>query len=610
MTDRNTDTPPPTSTVAARSVVGPRSPAEHDTGAEQRLLRDLKAAAAGPSNRPLLRPLGGLGTYEGEFVVDLDATLCGKDVRTARDVLKRADAYGVRLHDLTSPLDLTTAQTLTYLGRLVRAGLLTGPKGTRSAPDQWGHRDYRTWHLTPAGQVLAFASGRKPSTRRRADALVAKVVKAATEINANPDATLWWVQEIRAVGAIADPATDPLLHVDLAVRLRPRLSDPREQAKAEQRMHDAAEDRGERAGVRDMGGYGHWKTRLALAGRSKVLRLFAPYKDTEGPVLFKEERDLTLQAKTTAPYVKPAEPEPLPRCSWCRRDLPSQRVARPGQEFSTSPIGLCETCLVLGGAADSSEYRWWGAARWMPRETTAVLARAPHHDQGCALCGRTACEPRLWWPDPDEENRVITHLQLCDICPGLLELVDTPEREAWWASRFHTACRTGMHARLRQEAQLPQPAATTKAKPPRPARLTDAHRQMLDEIRRSGIMDPVDFARDARDEDIPRRRSSWWEARIGHLLDHHLVTLITNPPGTRPTTRVRILEDDERQLRRRLHDLHVPGPAWDGQRVSEPEPPEGWDALNAELTALTTARDEQAHQLRARVRSHATTVSP
>ncbi|MGP3951281.1 hypothetical protein [Streptomyces sp. 7N604] len=119
-----------------------------------------------------MRALGGLGTYEGEFVVNLDNPLCGKDARTARDVPKRADTYGVRVHDLISPLNLRETDTVAYLGQLVRAGLLTGPTGEDCRTEPWERRDYRTWKLTPAGRVLAYASGRRPSTRRRADALV------------------------------------------------------------------------------------------------------------------------------------------------------------------------------------------------------------------------------------------------------------------------------------------------------------------------------------------------------------------------------------------------------------------------------------------------------
>ncbi|MCM2431044.1 hypothetical protein [Streptomyces sp. RKAG337] len=613
MTERNTDTPSPASPDPARTVIAPRSPADQDHSAQERLLRDLKLAGGEPSGRPALRALGGLGTYENEFVVDLDAELRGRDVRTARDVLKRADLYGLRIHDVTGPLNFTEAETLAYLRRLVRAGLLSGPTGNDGRTDSWDRHDHRTWKLTPAGRVLANASGRRPSTRRSADTLVAKIVKAAAQINDDPDATLWWVEEIRALGAYAAPGTDPLLHVDLAVRLRPRLNDRHEQAKAEQRLHDAAEDRGERAKARDMLGYGHWKTRLALAGRSKVVRLFAPYEDTEGPVLFREERDLTLQAQTTAPYTEPPEPQPLPQCSWCRRALPGQRVARPGEAFTSSPIGLCETCLILGGAAESSEYRWWGRAGRMARETVTALASEPHHPNGCAMCGRTAAEPRPWWtaPDPDDQDdRVLTELRMCDLCPGLLELVDDPARDTWWARRFHDACLTGMHARLRQETGQP-PATATKARPRRPARLTDVHQEILDEVRRSGALETVDLVRDARDQDAPHHRWSWWDSRIGHLLDHELLTPITTIDGTHhSTTRTRILEDDERELRRGVLAAHVPGPVWDGDRVTEPAPPEGWDALNSELTALRTLRDEQALSLRRQVRPATRTPYP
>lgn len=84
-------------------------------------------------------------------------------------------------------------------------------------------------------------------------------------------------------------------------------------------------------------GYGHFQARLALAGRSKVVRLFMPYEDTDGPLLFHEDRDLTIQAAPTAPYAPPADPGPLSRCSWCRRDVPAERVAPPGQPVSASP---------------------------------------------------------------------------------------------------------------------------------------------------------------------------------------------------------------------------------------------------------------------------------
>ncbi|MFE5302141.1 hypothetical protein ACFRFD_37820, partial [Streptomyces sp. NPDC056632] len=142
---------------------------------------------------------------------------------------------------------------LALLASLVGAGYLTAREDLdqpqhcyNCRTDDCEYHDYRTWTLTPAGRSLAHASGRKPSTRKNADALAAKVAKAAQAVNADPDATLWWVKEIRAVGAYAEPGQEPLLHVDLAVELRPRLDDPLEQRKAEQRLRDAARDRGER----------------------------------------------------------------------------------------------------------------------------------------------------------------------------------------------------------------------------------------------------------------------------------------------------------------------------------------------------------------------------
>ncbi|GHA77444.1 hypothetical protein GCM10010345_93830 [Streptomyces canarius] len=80
-------------------------------------------------------------------------------------------------------------------------------------------------------------------------------------------------------------------------------------------------------------------------------------------------------------------------------------------------------------------------------------------------------------------------------------------------------------------------------------------------------------------------------------------SLVTSPPCAYPGNTVRIL-DDERELERRVYIWHVPGPAWNGERVVwEPTPPDGRPELYAQLTALRAERDEQAPNLRARVRS-------
>ncbi|MFJ9580688.1 hypothetical protein ACIRQF_30395 [Streptomyces sp. NPDC101191] len=601
VTDRNPDAPHHPS---AGRVIGPRAAADQLDDVETRLIGDLHAAVERPVGRPALRPLGGLGTYEGEFVVDLAASLCGRDVRDARAVLKRAERWGVGVRELTSPLGLTEGDTADYLNRLVKVGLLSGPHGEDRRDRPWGHQDDRLWKPTETGRLLASASGRRPSSPRRAQALAATVVKAAHEVNTDPDKTLYWVEEIRALGALADSAAEPMLHVDLAVTLRPRLSDPLEQAKAEHRMHDAAQDRGERDLVRDMIGYGHWKTRLKLAGHSKAVRLFKSDDTVQAPVLFREQRDLTVDAAPTAPYTRPAAPEPLSRCSWCRKPGPAERVAAPGHEHSTSPIGLCQDCLILGGAAAPSAYDFDGG-RGAARRIVSALTEEPGHTNGCSLCGRTALTEHTWWPEQGDDSAGEppgVRLRLCQLCPGLLHLHDDPARQRWWQSRFRAACVTGMHATLRQEAGLPDPAART-SKPRRPTRLTDAHQEILTEIRRSGVMTVIDFTRDAhRAGTHPRRRWSWWETRIGHLLDHELVALITNDHDRHPETTVRVMADDERDLTRRVFDLHVPGPVWDGLRVTEPEPPEGWTDLYTELTALRHHRDEEARRVRARTR--------
>ncbi|MDH6128803.1 hypothetical protein [Kitasatospora sp. GP82] len=554
---------------------------------ERELLDELRGRTA-HEDRPGLMPLGGLSTYEGALAVDLGSPFLGRPLRTSRDLLRRADPWGIQPDDTVRALNTDKPAALGFLAALGQAGLLSGPDSEDEPQSEYEH-DYRTWKLTPRGRVLAYASGRRPSTRRAADALVAKVLKAAAAINENPDEHLWWVKSIRAVGHYVDPSREQLLHVDLAVLLQPRLADPREQAKAEKRLHDDALDRGFTDRVLDMHGYGHWRTRLALAGRSKAVRLFTHPDGVEGRVLFLETRDLTVKVAPTPAYEAPADPAPATGCSWCRRQLPSTRVAARGESFERSPIALCDTCLSLG-RSETSGFVGYLSLYGAVRQSLDALTAEPYHPAGCALCGydRGAAQ-REWWPKRGREEQAPVTLRLCDVCPGLLELVDRPDREAWWRSRHEAACLTGFYARLRDAARVPLPRNESQAKPRKLPRLTEVHRQLLDDIRGAGALSAVDLAR--RNDFRNHQDSKWWAVRIGHLLQHGLVATVAD--GDLWTGGVRIVQDDERALRRELLALYVPGPVWDGTAVTEPEPPAGWTARWAELEALRAEYDRQ-----------------
>ncbi|MFF2819576.1 hypothetical protein ACFVT9_29155 [Kitasatospora cineracea] len=558
---------------------------------EHALLTELRGRGA-HQDRPGLAPLGGLGTYEGALAVDLQAPFRGRPLRDTRDLLRRADSYGIRPHEAARVLDTDEPAAVAFLDALAGAGLLTGPGLGEEPPDDHG-RDWRTWEITESGHVLAYATGRSPSTRRAADALVAKVLKAARAINENPDEFLWWVQEVRAVGQLADPDRQELLHVDLAVRLRPRLADPAEQAKAKRRLEDDALDRGEGGRVRDMFGYGHWRTRLALAGRSKVVRLFTcPEGVEDGKVLFREEHDLTVAAAPTPPYERPAEPAPVDRCTWCRRAVPSTRVAVMGMSVDRSPIALCEACLALGRGGQGGflgSLSLYGAVH----DTLERLAAEPYHPDGCALCGNARIKQGRWWQAREcgrEEQRSV-ELRLCDVCPGLLDLADRADREGWWRSRHEAACLAGFAARLHQRAgiALPAPQARPKRRPL--PRLTGVHRDLLADIRAAGALSAVDLAR--RSDRSRHQDSKWWTVRLNHLAQHGLVTVV-GTDGSVWSDPVRAVEDDERALRGKLDALHVAGPRWDGEAVVEPEPPAGWQARAAVFEPLRADRDRKA----------------
>ncbi|MGY0466611.1 hypothetical protein ACW14Y_41095 [Kitasatospora sp. cg17-2] len=547
---------------------------------EDALIKEL-LGRSDHEDHPGLMALGGLGAREGALAVDLGSGFLGRPLRTSRDLLRRADPWGIQPDDAVRVLDADEPAALDFLAALVRLGLLSGP-GSGDG------RDSRAWKLTPTGRVLAFASGRRPSSRAAADALVAKVLKAAAAINENPDEHLWWVKSIRAVGHYADPSREKFLHIDLAVLLVPRLDDPREQAKAQQRMHDDALDSGSTDRVLDMFGYGHWRTRLALAGRSKSVRLFAHPDGVEGPVLFEELRDLTVEAAPSAAYEPPTDPVPATGCSWCRQQLPSTRVAAPGESIGRSPIALCDSCLPLGRNGTSGFLDYLSLFRAV-RQTLDALAAEPYHLAGCALCGNNRATRGQWWPDRGRQQAVPVTLRLCTICPGLLGLADRPDREDWWLGRHEEACLAGFHARLRAAARVPLPRGERKSKHRQLPRLTEVHRRLLDDVRSAGVLSAVDLAR--RRDRPHHQNSKWWAIRIDHLQQHDLVTAV-GADGNPWTGGVRILQDDERALRSELLALHVPGPVWDGTEVTEPQPPAGW---SSRWTALATLRAEHDH---------------
>lgn len=566
------------------------------------VLKEMAAEYPREDRGPGLLPLGGVGRFEGEVSVNLKEIRFGRPLRVTRDLLKRGDSWGLQVHDAERVAHLSARDAEDYLTQLVAAGYLA-PPGPRSQcyecrGHECYHRDSRRWKLTGKGRTLGHASGRQPSTRKRADALAAKVVKAAAAINADPDATLWWVKEIRAAGAYADPQQDPVLHVDLAVVLCPRLDDPAEQRKAEARLRDAAEDRHGYVRAWDLNGFGHFQTRLALAGRSKVIRLFQSHSGAQGAFLFREDRNLTVKAAPTAAYAEPAQPEPLQRCSWCRRQEPSERIAPRGEPVSTSPIGLCRPCSQLGRSDSEPSFGWYQPLHWTLRETRAALTQQPYHDEGCALCGRPDGGTRSWWPDREdgEAEPAPLDLRLCSLCPGLLELADRPDRERWWHWRYQDACVAGMHQVMREAVHLP----TLPAKPVtrKPARLTDLHHTLLKEIRRHGVLSPLDMARSTSS---PRHQNSqWWTVRFGHLLDNGLITPLgaTDIVDLDSRTEMRATSEEEQELRRELHDLFVPGPHWDGSAVREPDPPASWKNLRDRCRTLARALDTQARALR------------
>ncbi|MER5985685.1 hypothetical protein [Streptomyces sp. NPDC001787] len=543
---------------------------------------ELLRASAHP-DRPALVPLGGIGTGGGEVALNLDAPFLGHPTRQTRDLLKRAGTWGLTLRDVREHLAMDDPQALAYLGAMADQRLLIAP-GSGAVADRDGGR----WKITADGVQFGRGTGRKMVSRARADDLAAKVVTAARDINADPD-TLWWVKEIRAAGPYSDPGREQLLHVDLAVHLSPRLSDQTEQAKAEARMEDAARDAGMTGQVRDMVGYGHWRTKLALAGKGTTVRLFMlpPYAE-EGTVLFREDRDLTV-SRTTPQYRK-REPDTVGLCSWCRRELPATRIARPGEPRSSSPIALCEDCRGLGGVSGRAN----DFQEVLPHASYKALKElkkgGASHGTGCVLCGRLPASEKQWWEQWSKSEVADADLVLCQICPGLLGLADRREREHEWRELHQSACLTGMHAILREEAGL-EPF-TVPARKRRLPRLTEFHQQILEAVTVNGVISAADMDRFDHAQDIYRKRD-FWQSRMGHLLQHDLVTPVGGE-WRRPWSRMRAMDDEERDLVRKMRELHVSGPVWNGTAVVDPQPPADWVRFADQLKTLTDKHDRVA----------------
>ncbi|MDT0616437.1 hypothetical protein [Streptomyces lancefieldiae] len=275
------------------------------------------------------------------------------------------------------------------------------------------------------------------------------------------------------------------------------------------------------------------------------------------------------------PYQRPAQ-VPLTNCSWCGRQVQAARVGQRGTPLASSPVGLCEQCLSLGWADDlqyqgSVEVWPWGAVRTL----RAALPEEPFHPSGCALCGREDAVEQPWWPGDHRDGSggddpIV--LRLCDVCPGLLELVDAPGRDGLWCARHEHACMVGMRALLWRRAGVEEGIPSARKARKRP-RLTALHRDVLAR---------APFSQDHQD-------SRWWLVRLAHLFDHRLIAEVRDG-GEEARGLVRATSDLERDLDDQLDALHRPGPVWDGERVLEPAPPAGWTGRRCAGGRITQCR--------------------
>jgi hypothetical protein len=233
------------------------------------------------------------------------------------------------------------------------------------------------------------------------------------------------------------------------------------------------------------------------------------------------------------------------------------------------------------------------------RDLRRALPKVPFHDAGCALCGREDAVEQPWWPADDRDGsggkgHEPIVLRLCEVCPGLLELVDAPGREGWWCARHQDACLAGMHALLRRHAGVEEVPGVKKAR--KVPRLTALHRDLMARVAEHGALSALDLSRAPFSQD--HQDSRWWQVRLAHLFDHRLIAVVRDG-GEEARAFVRATSDLERDLAGRLRALYTPGPVWDGQRVVEPAPPAGWADLRGQADQEAARLDREALRRRA-----------
>jgi hypothetical protein len=358
--------------------------------------------------------------------LELDARVSGFTMRQVRDYLRYAGPTEVTVEDAARFLKTGKRRAATLVRVLTAQGYL-------HVADLPFPFEGKALVATPAGRDLGFATGHKPIHRKTADRLLDGVARRARELNDDPDVP-YWVRELYVFGAYLDPKLDRIEDLDVALDLRPCLADEPEQAKAERRHLDWLDDHGHRhRRVWDVR-YVRGLTVLRLVGGSRAIRLSVftgPRSDTTGTrQLFLEGRDLTEQR--TTPAYQPPKHTPVARCSWCRREVPSTKVALAGHSISASPVALCGDCLTLqaGPGRSRLQYLEWSGAQYGVLRDVEEGTRG--HSHGCSVCGRDADSPRLHLGRFELRPE---HARFCSVCAGLLGIAvaDDDSDEAWAA---------------------------------------------------------------------------------------------------------------------------------------------------------------------------------